>query len=107
MSGHDDTEGLAEVQAILVRDSVLHGAYAFKDHAAAILASPWLADRDAAIRDQAAAKAWDEGYEAALNDAEARYAPPGPNGPVDPTFNPYIDCARAVLRAALPEALDG
>lgn len=35
------------------------------------------------------AEAWDEGYEVAITDTEARSAPPGPNGPVDPTRNPY------------------
>lgn len=38
--------------------------------------------------------AWDEGYEAAISDTEARSAPPGPNGPVDPTTNPYPGGAR-------------
>lgn len=40
---------------------------------------------------EARAEAWDEGYDTAISDTEARSAPPGPNGPVDPTFNPYRD----------------
>lgn len=46
------------------------------------------------------AEAWDEGYEAAISDTEARSAPPGPCGPVDPTPNPY-----AALLAARQESL--
>lgn len=41
------------------------------------------------ILDETLAKVWDEGYEAAVRDVETRSAPPGPNGPVDPTTNPY------------------
>lgn len=33
--------------------------------------------------------AWDEGYEAGVEDAVSRSSPPGPNGPSDPTRNPY------------------
>lgn len=46
-----------------------------------ILASAWFAD----VR----ADAWDEGYEACLTDTILRSSPPGPNGPVDPTPNPF------------------
>lgn len=49
--------------------------------ARAILTSDWLA----ALRREI----WHEGYEDAVADVEARSAPPGPNGPVDPTPCPY------------------
>jgi hypothetical protein len=49
----------------------------------ALLAEEYFADAEVGAR------AWDEGYEAAVSDTEARSAPPGPNGPVDPTRNPY------------------
>lgn len=35
-------------------------------------------------------RAWDEGYEVGVDDTHRRLAPPGPNGPVDPTPNPYL-----------------
>lgn len=35
------------------------------------------------------ATAWEEGYEAAEDDEARTYGPPGPNGPSDPTVNPY------------------
>lgn len=36
-----------------------------------------------------AAPAWDEGYEACVDDTEHRSGPPGPCGPSDPTPNPF------------------
>jgi hypothetical protein len=51
------------------------------DAARAILTSSWFAD--------VKADAWDEGYEVSIDDTALRSSPPGPNGPPDPTPNPY------------------
>jgi hypothetical protein len=59
------------------------------------LGSAYLGEDAAALHDiagkimEARWEAWREGYEACTGDVEARSAPPGPNGPVDPTQNPY------------------
>lgn len=60
-----------------------------------------LAAHTAAVEERARTQAWDEGYEAAISDIEARSAPPGPNGPVDPTRNPYPAAGSAQVEAAI------
>lgn len=51
--------------------------------------TPLVAAREAAAYARGRAEAWEAGYEAGTNDVIAQSAPPGPNGPTDPTPNPY------------------